>query len=64
MHSYEVINVPMIHPLRYQCEAIASHRHSQQWEQVWVAKASPHHDFLAEYLRSHIEHRHSYCIQW
>ena len=64
MRNYKVINVPMTHPLRYQCEAIASHRHSQQRVHVWVTKTSPHHDFLAESLRSHVEYPNPHCIRW
>ena len=46
----KLFNVPVTHPLRYHCKAPAAHRHSQQWEHVWMAETSPRHDLLAKSL--------------
>ena len=46
----ECLNVTFYHPFRHHNKPILGHRHTQQWQHVWVIEAPPYHNFPAEPL--------------
>ena len=53
----ELVDIPIGHPFRDHRKQFFPHCHSQQWEHIWMAKALPRHDFLAERLRDRNDHQ-------
>lgn len=50
MRFRKLLNVTFHHPLRYHHKSILCHRHTYQWQHVWMVKALPCHNFPAEPL--------------
>jgi len=57
MYFNELVDIPIDHPLRNHRKELSPHRHSQQWEHVWMAEALPCYDFLAERLCDRNDHQ-------
>jgi len=53
----EINNIPIDHPFRNHRKESFPHRHSQQREHVWMVKALPRYNFLAERLRDCRNHQ-------
>ena len=53
----ELDDITINHPFRDHRKEPFSHRHSQQWEHIRMAKGLPRHNFLAERLRGHNNHQ-------
>jgi len=53
----ELDNIPIDHPFRNHRKEPFPHRHSQQWEHIWMAKGLPCDNFPAERLRDHGDHQ-------
>ena len=47
----ELVDVPILHPLRCHREVVLAHCHPQQWQHVWMAKGLPGHNLLTEPLQ-------------
>ena len=52
----ELLDVPIVHPLRYHCKAPVTRCRPQQREHIRMVETLPHDDFLAESLRNHNQH--------
>ena len=51
MRFDELVDVPIVHPLRCHRELTGAHRHSQERQHVPMAKSPPHYNLLTEHLR-------------
>ena len=47
----ELVDIPIIHPLRCHRKLVGTHRHSQKRQHVLMAKCFPRHNLLTEHLR-------------
>lgn len=45
-----LVDIPLIHPLGDQGQPVLVDHRAKEWENIWVAKVLPHHDFFAESL--------------
>ena len=47
----ELIDVPILHPLGDHCKPAFTHRHSNQWQYVWMPEVLPDNSFSTETLQ-------------